>query len=310
MAKIAILLATYNGEKYIKEQLDSLKRQTCQDFVCYLQDDGSTDKTVEAIHQWMDANVEGMQYQLLDGPSCGGAKENFLWMLTQVDAEYYMFCDQDDVWLPNKIEKSLAALTQGDRLCVFTDMCVVDENLKVTDTSFIRHIGRSPQRIGYAQIIMDNPAAGCTMMFTRQLRNLAMQLPDSKQIQMHDVWVLSLAAAMGEDRVAAIDEPLVCYRQHGNNEMGAQTESRMEKLGRNIRDFCNGTIAQEKKQFLQISRDLAGQLAMIEEIPKETREILQKFSRIGTKNKLQRILFYRAYDFTRLSGNAWMLLWV
>lgn len=318
MQSVAILLATYNGEKYIEEFLISLQGQTFQNYICYIHDDGSKDRT-RRIAEEFEKRDPG-HFQILEGPSQGGAKENFLWMLGQIEAEFYMFADQDDVWLPEKIEKSVRTITEkkegpqaGEEagpLCVFTDMYVTDEKLRVMSDSFIRYIGRDPHRIKFSQVVIDNPAAGCTMIFTRKLRDMAIQLKHPKRVEMHDVWVLALAAACGEQCIRVLDEPLVCYRQHGDNEMGAFSESFLEKIKRNARDVLSGNMAREKREFVQKARILAGELCLVEGLPEKNRKILKAFSEIGEKGKLTRVLFYRKYDFSRNRGTIWMYLWV
>ena len=319
MQLVAILLATYNGEKYIEEFLTSLQRQTFQNYICYIHDDGSKDRTRRIAEEF--ARRDPGHFQILEGPCRGGAKENFLWMLGQIEAEYYMFADQDDVWLPEKIEKSVGeiAAEQEDRqvgqgaaepLCVFTDMYVTDETLNVIADSFIRYIGREPHRIKLSQVVIDNPAAGCTMIFTRKLRDMAIQLKHPERVEMHDVWVLALAAAYGEQCVRVLDEPLAYYRQHGDNEMGAFSESFWEKIKRNARDVLSGNMAREKREFVQKARILAGELCLVDGILEENRKILQAFSEIGEKRKWERIEFYRKYDFSRNRGTVWMYLWV
>lgn len=315
MNQIAILLATYNGIKYLPEMVKSLEAQTYSEFVCYFHDDGSTDETDVWIREWTEKHPE--RYRILEGPGQGAAKNNFLWMLSQVDASYYMFADQDDVWLPEKIEKSVAKmkdmeLAQGTEppLCVFTDMYVVDEHLKILDASFIRYIDRSPERIKLSQVLVDNPSAGCTQLFNWPLRQLALQLRNREAIEMHDIWVLALAAAFGQGHVGVVDAPLSYYRQHNNNEMGAVAESGVQKLFRNLRELCNGQMRKRKKEFVQKARDLAGQLALVDGISEASRLFLSEFAGIGEKNKFRRIHFYRQHDISRLHGSLWMYLWV
>ncbi len=313
---IAILMATYNGEKYVEEMLRSLEKQTDQDFICYIHDDGSTDQTMHILREWKQAHP--YQYEIIEAESQGSAKDNFLWMLSQVEADYYMFADQDDVWMPDKVEKSFKKMKQTETLCqdayapfcVFTDMQVVDEDLHEIAPSFIRYIGRDPYRTSMAEIIMDNPAAGCTMLFNRPLRDLALQLQDSSRIEMHDVWVLALAAAYGVEHIGIVDEACALYRQHDNNEMGARTESRADKIMRNLRDLFSGRFMQQKRAFLQKGRDLAGQMCLVEGLPDRQKKILREFSEIGKLSKWQRIKFYKKYGFTRNQGTVWIYLWV
>ena len=99
--RIAILMATYNGAKYLREQIDSLLAQTCQDWHLFIHDDGSSDDTMSIVNQYIETHPD--KITILDYPSQGGACKNFLSMLEQVDSSYYTFCDQDDVWLPSWI---------------------------------------------------------------------------------------------------------------------------------------------------------------------------------------------------------------
>lgn len=314
MEKIAILLATYNGEQYLKEMLDSLCAQTFQEFVCYVHDDGSTDGTFDLLTGW--ARLHPGKYCFLDGPAQGSPQANFLWMLSQVEADYYMFADQDDVWLPEKIEKTVGKMMEVEAqvdgpACVFTDMYVVNENLQVLDNSFIRYIGRNPERIGLGQLLLENPAAGCTQLFNRRLRDLALQLQDIHAIEMHDAWVLALAATFGKNYIGLVDEPLVYYRQHGDNEMGAvEAESKLQKVMRNIKLICSGEFAKQKRAYIQQARDLAGQLSLVDGLSEEGCDFLREFAEIGSKGKLARVRFYRKHNITKNHGTLWMYLWV
>lgn len=314
MQPVAILLAACNGEKYLSEMLRSLEGQSYSNFICYIHDDGSTDRTQELIRTF--CHRDPARFRELPGPGQGGAKENFLWMLSQVESEIYMFADQDDVWLPGKIEKSLKALCGDDvgeeKLCVFTDMYVTDEQLRITAPSFIRHIGRDPFRTKVEQVVIDNPAAGCTMMFTKELRDMALQLADPSKVEMHDVWLLAVAAACGRERIAVVDEPLVYYRQHTNNEKGASVEGFYGKIKKNILDLLSGEMLKNKKTFIRTSRELAGQVCQVDGIDGAAGRVLREFSRIGSERKIKRVAFYIRNGFARKSvaGTLWMYFWV
>ena len=310
MKNIAVLLATYNGENYLRQQLDSLLNQTFADFRIVVHDDGSTDGTIDILNEYRDNNPE--KIELLHGQSCGSAKANFLWMLKKEEADVYFFCDQDDVWHEAKIEKSLKALGDlSEPACVFSDMWVVDENLNEISDSFIRYIGREPGNTAYTQILIDNPAAGCTMCFNRALRDLTVELLpklDLENIPMHDALVLALASITGE--VKAIDEPLVYYRQTGNNIMGAVTESDSDKRNRNVSDFKEGSLFAKKKAFVNEARLFAAELAKADFISKDKKNILIRFADIGHKSKFKRMIFYKKNNFTRAHHNFWFRLWV
>lgn len=310
MKNIVVLLATYNGKNYLRQQLDSLLNQTFADFRIVVHDDGSTDGTIDILNEYRDNNPE--KIELLYGQSCGSAKANFLWMLKEEEADVYFFCDQDDVWHETKIEKSLKALGDlSEPACVFSDMWVVDENLNELSDSFIRYIGREPGNTAYTQILIDNPAAGCTMCFNRALRDLTVELLpklDLENIPMHDALVLALASITGE--VKAIDEPLVYYRQTGSNIMGAVTESDSDKRNRNVSDFKEGSLFAKKKAFVNEARLFAAELAKADFISKDKKNILIRFADIGHKSKFKRMIFYKKNNFTRAHHNFWFRLWV
>ena len=310
MKDIVVLLATYNGSEYLKQQLDSLLKQTFSDFRIVVHDDGSSDATLDIINTYRNNYPE--KIELLYGDSLGSPKANFLWMLTQVEAEIYFFCDQDDVWHEAKIEKSLQALGKNvTPACVFTDMWVTDESLNVLSDSFIRYIGRTPDNTAYSQILIDNPAAGTTMCFNRALRDLVVELLpkiDINNIPMHDALVLALADIMGQ--VIAIDEPLVYYRQTGHNTMGATTETDSDKRNRNVADLKDGSIFAKKKAFVMEARLFAAELSKADFIPVDKKNILIRFAEIGSKSKLKRMSFYKKNNFTRAHHNVWFRLWV
>lgn len=310
MKDIVVLLATYNGSEYLKQQLDSLFKQTFSDFRIVVHDDGSSDATLDIINTYRNNYPE--KIELLYGDSLGSPKANFLWMLTQVEAEIYFFCDQDDVWHETKIEKSLQALGKNVApACVFTDMWVTDESLNVLSDSFIRYIGRTPDNTAYSQILIDNPAAGTTMCFNRALRDLVVELLpkiDINNIPMHDALVLALADIMGQ--VIAIDEPLVYYRQTGHNTMGATTETDSDKRNRNVADLKDGSIFAKKKAFVMEARLFAAELSKADFIPVDKKNILIRFAEIGSKSKLKRMSFYKKNNFTRAHHNVWFRLWV
>ena len=249
-------------------------------------------------------------------------------MLSRVQADYYMLCDQDDVWFADKLRRSVEELekTEVDMLklnphldtfesetpvCVFTDMLVVDEELNTLSDSFIRYIGRTPANTSYTQIIIDNPAAGCTMCFNKALRDLVVRmLPsiDLSNIPMHDALILEIASIMG--KVVAIDEPLAYYRQTGHNAMGATTESDSDKANRNIQDMKQGSFLQKKKEFVQESRTFAAEIIKADFLPKDKKNVLTRFAKIGEKNKFKRVHFYSKYNFTRAHHNLWFRLFV
>lgn len=318
--KTAILMAVYQGETFLREMIDSLLAQTCREFVIFFHDDGSTDASVSILSEYVRKDPE--HFCLLEGEPLGSAKGNFLWMLSQVEADTYMFADQDDVWLPEKLEKSLAFYKKtvseassplvGRYCCIFSDMYVTDETLHVLSDSMIRTIGRDIRRVETGQILMDNPAAGCTMFFGRKLRDEivdAMERVDLSLVEMHDQFILATASLLGT--VAGLEESLVYYRQHAKNEMGAKHENAASRLLRNLFDVFCGRFRREKQEFLQKSRDLGRELQKLRSLSKEQRDFLQNYAEIGKEKKYKRIAFYRAHHIERTTKlrTWWMYLW-
>ncbi|WP_294241521.1 glycosyltransferase family 2 protein [Pseudobutyrivibrio sp.] len=312
MKNIVVLLATYNGSQYLREQLDSIFAQSFQDFRLVVHDDESTDDTAAIINEYYEKYPD--RIEIIYGNRLGSAKANFIYLLNKSEADYYFLCDQDDVWLPDKMQKMMDAMMEtvsGDDTvpaAVFTDMYVVDDKLSIMSDSFIRYIGRSPKNIAYTQILIDNPAAGTAMCINRSLRDIAISKKSInwEYVPMHDAWLLELAAIFGE--IKYIDEPLVYYRQTGYNTMGAETETTMDKIRRNMED-TKGLI-EKKKAFINEARSFAREVLKLENIPEDKLKVLSDFVNISTRPKLFRIKFYREKNFTRAHHNLWMRLWV
>ena len=235
VSNIAILLATYNGALYLREQIDSLLCQTFTGWHLYIHDDGSTDGTKDIIESYVQAHP--MKVTLLDYPRQGGACRNFFSMLEAVDAPYYIFCDQDDVWLPEKMEKTFGRMQALERqfpekpVIVHSDLMLVNESLHTLDTSFIRNQQIKIEAIKtFEDYAATNTVTGCTMLFNEMTKQ-CIKRPYEKAI-MHDAWIcLSVASQQGI--IDFIDEPLTKYRQHSDNTLGARDMSQqtvMHKL--------------------------------------------------------------------------------
>jgi hypothetical protein len=222
---VLILMATYNGGEFIEEQLASLRAQTYADWRLWIRDDGSTDGTVETIRRCA-AQDERVRLLEPDGVR-KGASGSFSSLLERFapDADYLMFCDQDDVWLPSKIEITLAGMRALEAhfgvespLLVHTDLSVTDRELKVFATSFWRFQGLNPDVKGLGRLLVQNNVTGCTMMANRTLAMLARPVPS--QAIMHDWWLAVVAAAFGQ--IGHVPQPTMLYRQHGANDTGAK----------------------------------------------------------------------------------------
>ena len=219
---IAILMATYNGEKFLKEQIESILAQTNQNWHLYIHDDGSKDNTMSIIKSY--TNEFSDKITLLDYPSQGGACQNFLSLLERIEASYYMFCDQDDVWLPEKIELARKEMERQERdfpdkaIVICSDLFVVDEKLAVIHDSMWRYHRIFPQYIKTFNDSAANPVAtGCTMIFNHKAKES--NSPYTADVMMHDCWIC-LCALKQKGILVGINQQLVYYRQHGKNSLG------------------------------------------------------------------------------------------
>ena len=220
MPEIDILLATYNGEKFIAERIDSLLNQTFQDFRLLIRDDGSNDNTPAIIEDYARKFPDKIEI-IRDDVVCRSPHKNFLELLKHAEADYVMFCDQDDVWLPYKIQVTLWHMKEVERknpglpALVFSGLKVADENLE----SMNRYVQYSLDNAEYklTNLLMSNTIAGCTSMMNKALYSLSKGYVDGMYFA-HDSFLGALAAVCGV--LEHIPAAMILYRQHKNNASG------------------------------------------------------------------------------------------
>lgn len=287
--KIAILMATYNGEKYICQQIDSILSQTCKDWELYIHDDGSTDNTIAVVESYVEKYPN--KIHLIDGKSTGGAKYNFFYMFGQVEAPYYMTCDQDDVWLDKKIEltydKMLTIENKADVPClVYTELRVVDSELNTIADTMSGYQSLDCHKRTINQFILQNSVTGCTMMVNRALRDKMLRITDIDNTIMHDWWAALVAAQFG--KTAFIDEPTILYRQHGDNSLGA--------LGINKLSYIVRRVWQKKQiqESMRLGRLQAREFAKTYNLPADSLAV--RYAALEGKSRLVRQRFYKEND--------------
>lgn len=217
MGRATILMATYNGAEYVREQIRSIQAQDEPDWELLIHDDGSTDNTVAIIDEI--AAADPRVKRVLPDVLHLGSKAGFHRLLQEAEADYYFFCDQDDFWLPNKISLSLAAIenVHGPAL-VYTDLTIVDADLTEIAPSMHR-ASRYPDVQTYAQLLVQNSVTGNTVCMNAALKQLVVK-QSIADAAMHDWWYALNAAARGQ--LVYLDQPTVLYRQHGHNVVGAE----------------------------------------------------------------------------------------
>ena len=221
---ISILLASYNGEKYIAEQIDSLLSQSCQDFKLYIYDDCSTDNTYSLITEYA-VNHPDKIIPARNQANSGGAGQNFINMMIAHNDDYIMLCDHDDIWLPGKVEITLAKMKDMEHkfgvstpILVHTDLRVVNEKLQTISPSFKAAMNADFKKTKLQNQIIQNTLTGCTVMYNRALSELITETP--RYMIMHDWWLMLVASAFGV--ITDIEVQTVLYRQHSANEIGAK----------------------------------------------------------------------------------------
>lgn len=224
---VSIAMCTFNGAPYLEEQLASLLRQSVQPDEMVVCDDGSSDGTLDILTSF-DARAP-FPVRIICNPDSLGVLRNFEKALGFCNGQYVLPADQDDVWMETKIERLLAAIKHHERkgetiqpCLVFSDLELVDATLNRIHPSFFRSMGFHKRMIGFAPLLVENIAPGCASIINRKLLDLALPIPkDSTIVGMHDWWLALCAAAAGV--VGSIDTPLVQYRQHGANAVGAES---------------------------------------------------------------------------------------
>lgn len=283
--KVVIVLATYQGEEYIREQIDSIINQTYDNWELYIHDDGSKDLTSDILLEYQNNMPE--KIHVMEGPSQGGARNNFMYMFDNVDAPYVMCCDQDDVWVKDKVEVTLKAIkgieTDEDiPLMAFSDVTVVDSELNVIADSMGKYQTLNYNNIDFNSLMIQNVVTGCTMMINRKLLVMS-RTDDTSRIIMHDWWCAMIAARFG--RLVYIPRQLVLYRQHGDNCVGAKKVSSVsyavDKLKK--KNSIKNSLIDTRKQ--------AGYFSEVFQLEKS--DVASKYSALGEKGKLSRINFYR-----------------
>lgn len=220
---IAILMSTYNGETYLIEQLESILNQTYQNFKLFIRDDGSSDNTKTILEQYCKKYPN--KITIINDNNNLGAAQSFLSMIGYVskftDFDYFMFSDQDDVWLDNKVLDSYQLIKSYDNdkpLLCHTDLTVVDKDLNIINSSFIKMRCLQPKVTSINHLLIQNNITGCTMIFNRKLLDIISK-NDVSNIAMHDWWITLIASVFGE--IHFLDKQTILYRQHGKNVVGA-----------------------------------------------------------------------------------------
>ena len=292
-----ILLSTYNGGQYLRKQLDSVLSQTVADFTLLIRDDGSCDNTLEILGSYTDPRI-----RILTGENLGPAGSFFALLeeARKLGAEHIFFCDQDDIWKPEKLEKLLAELKKcpaGPAL-VFSDFAMIDENDTVTGESYAAMAKlRIPEDGDFFPKLLAQPYIfGCASVLNRELLELIENPPSD--IEMYDCWIALVASVFGTVRY--LPEATIYHRFHSANATGKaganSLAARLKRVTGQFQKQCENTALRLNQAKLLSDRygDTipAHQRQRLEELAKNpTARVLKKHG-VARGGKLQNLFFY------------------
>ena len=233
---VEILLPTYNGEEYIEEQIDSILNQTYKNIKVIISDDCSKDSTQKILKEYKEKDN---RIQVFFQQNNLGVVKNIEFLLKKVNSKIFMLSDQDDYWMPEKVEESVKVLNQNNSDIVFGDLEVVDEKLNMIYPSFndymllTRKINKylNTNKLNY----LYNCFTGCTICAKSDLIGKILPLPEISKFVIHDYWIGLMASLNG--KVEYIPEKYIKYRQHGNNQVGTEKISHGFSKFEQVRDW-------------------------------------------------------------------------
>ena len=290
--KVNIVMSTYNGEKYLADQIKSIQSQTFEDWQLLIRDDGSSDNTPSIIRDM--AKKDDRIHFINDGQNENyGVIKSFYHLVKYDSSDYYFSSDQDDVWLPEKIEVTLkrAQIESSDNpLLVYTDLKVVNEDLEVLQESMIKSQSHHANT-ELVQELTENTVTGGTMMINKALAD-KWQVYDN--LLMHDWYLALLAASLG--KLIYIDQATQLYRQHEANVLGARTWSKRAKNW-----LKPNTLISKYWWLIKSSQNQAEKL-LAQEMSESSTQMVKAYVYLMDNNWLDRWRLLREYKFKK---NRW-----
>jgi len=290
MNKITIILSTHNGAAYLQSQLDSLTSQSIKEFSIIARDDGSIDNSCEIFQNFM--KHSSLDAIILEEKTNLGVKKSFELLMHKAllfDTHYIIFADQDDVWDSEKVEKTYLKMQELEHIyglttpvLVHSDLTVVDASLNVLASSFwqYQHIDSSKDSLYH--FLLNNIVTGCTMMINRALAEKIKTIPT--EAIMHDWWIAMVASVFG--KIGYINEPLILYRQHGDNNTGATQYGFQYFVKKFFAKPSFRKYINQSKAFLELYS---------KELNENDRKMLEEFSSFGELTKCQKLKILYKY---------------
>lgn len=296
MSVVTIVMTTYNGEKYVGEQIDSILSSTYKDIMLQVYDDVSTDSTMDILKKYADTYPDIIH--VYQNKTNLGVTRNFLNAISRTTSDYIMLCDQDDVWMPNKIPDTLsrvrhmeAQIGQNIPIAVFTDAVITDGDMKILQDSFFRSGKLNPCKTDLPHLLMENKLIGCTVMINSPLRKIIQSYSLPRQARFHDWWIALIAVSFG--RIGFIAEPTMYYRQHGKNVVGNQSFlSYFKNRILSLKKQKEALLAIEKQadEFRSIYKDI---------LSEDNSEIINRFADLHKMNFYMRRYYILRYGYKK-----------
>lgn len=308
---ISVAMCTYNGEKYIREQLESIINQSMLPDEIVICDDCSKDNTVNIIKETLD-NWSGKVHLVVNDKNLGYRK-NFEKAISLCNGDIIFLSDQDDVWNRNKIEIMVNALNNSDAILAFHDVEIVDENLNLIKKSFWKLLKFDYQKFlqsDFRRVFEGNVVQGSACVFRKELFNCARPFPEAA---VHDEWLGLVALTKG--KIIPVNKPLAKYRQSGNHAIGAGSVSLLEKITRLIMNLhaqniklINELIRRQKVLICFHKRFESENIIICREYEKYLDFYILRFNYIQNKKILNLIYlnYFKIYD-TRIYALRRML---
>lgn len=277
--KLIVLLSTYNGEKYLRQQLDSLLNQSFKPYKIFIRDDGSKDGTVSILEEYR-SNHQCIEYYC--GENIGPARSFWELISKCEEVDYYALCDQDDVWLEDKLSSAVEMLQKEDNsrpLLYCSRYTLTDENLNPinSDVSRLYNFTDFPHSLIY------HTAPGCTFVFNSEARKKVLKYDvDKEYIMIHDAIIHKVVAMFG--KVILDRDSHILYRQHGNNEIGMNANVFKVFSGR-VNRFLTGKIRNYRSNTARSLLNVYG-----DECSKENRELLNTVANYMNDRQLKKRL--------------------
>jgi glycosyltransferase involved in cell wall biosynthesis len=294
--QVDILLAIYNGEKYLRKQLDSVLNQTYSNIKIIIRDDGSTDSSKNILEEY--SNYTKIKI-VKDNLGNLGVTQNFNELVKHSNANYIAFCDQDDIWLPEKIEKSILKIKEQENKSInsivmtYSDMKVIDKYDTITHLSFWKLAYLHPKYFVFSRLLMQNIPHGCTILMNKNLKEIAFPIPENAIL--HDHWLSLVVSVFGKS--IPIFEPLMLIRNHGEN----VTQRKNNNWMRLKRFYKNFSTQEEYNKHLSVRLKQANAffLKYHNQLPKDEKKTLEQFLLLEKTSGWERKMIYFKNKFFR-----------